>query len=411
MRILRIADVPGDPTGGMSRVMRFTGDVMTQRGHQVDYLWAANLGTSPLPKLRRFLVPMRLPGLVRRQMQQTGGYDVVEIHEPLAAFYCACGRRDARLPPAVVMSHGVESRGRQAMLAYRSARGLPISLKQRYAPLLRTWPADYALRRCAKVICLNTDDEQYLRALGVPSSRIARIPNGVSQMFLDAGRALALAPRPRSGLLFLAGWLERKGILDLVPAAESVLRRHPLLTLTVAGCGAPAEVVVRNFAPELRSQIRVVPRVRTDTELLDLYRTHAIFLLPSYFEGQPLAMLEAAALGLALLTTDLGGMRDFITDGEHGLLIPPGRPDELARCLDSLVRDPAAVRRLGEAARQRVQAFTWERTAAGMLAAYADAAASGPQAGQANRMAPGQAFHPATANWLPDSRDASVRGM
>jgi glycosyltransferase involved in cell wall biosynthesis len=111
-----------------------------------------------------------------------------------------------------------------------------------------------------------------------------------------------------------------------------------------------------------------------DSELIDIYQKHNIFVLPSYFEGQPLAMLEAAALGLAIVTTEVCGMRDFIDHNQNGVLVAPGDSESLAAAIIALSNRPQEVRRLGSAAQINVQRFTWDAVAADMLNAYEAAA-------------------------------------
>jgi glycosyltransferase involved in cell wall biosynthesis len=375
MKILRVADVPNHRLGGMSRVMHFTGDALREAGHEVDYLFHEDLGAGGPRRWRRFALPWRIVRQVRQRQRAGAGYDVVEIHEPYASAYCFARGLGLRLPPAVAFSHGVEARGHRAALAYRRRKGLPVTLRQRVFPLSVVWPANYALRRCDRVVCLNSEDAAFVQqTLGVPASRIVRVRNGVGQDFLEAGEALAARPAPRSGVLFVGTWIERKGSLDLAPALASVLRDFPGLRVTLAGCGMPAGRVLADFPPDVAGRLEVIPHVASDADLLELYRGHAIFVLPSYFEGQPLSLLEAAALGLAPVTTNVCGMLDFVRPGENGLLVPPGDPDALAARLKELVRDPDRARQLGEAARRSCQPMTWANAARDLLAAYRGAA-------------------------------------
>jgi glycosyltransferase involved in cell wall biosynthesis len=81
-------------------------------------------------------------------------------------------------------------------------------------------------------------------------------------------------------------------------------------------------------------------------------------------------MLEAAALKLAVVTTGVCGMRDFIRDGENGLLVPPADPSALAAGLHAAVTNPTLARRLGEGAYRTAAAHTWDRVAEELASAY-----------------------------------------
>ena len=78
------------------------------------------------------------------------------------------------------------------------------------------------------------------------------------------------------------------------------------------------------------------------------------FVLPSFTEGHPKALIEAMACGLACVASDCAGNRSLIEDGVTGLLFDARRPAELAAHLERLARDPALAARLGAAARERV---------------------------------------------------------
>jgi len=163
--------------------------------------------------------------------------------------------------------------------------------------------------------------------------------------------------------------------LDLIPALTGVLNQHPDLPITIAGFGAPADVVAGAFPAPVRERLRLMPVLTNEQSLLDLYRCHAVFLAPSVFEGQLLTMLEAAAAGLAVVATNTCGMRDFIRHGENGLLFETGDPEALARHISQLIEDSSFATRLGLAARQDAQRFTWKRSAGQFLTAAESAVA------------------------------------
>ena len=370
MRILRIADVPDNRTGGMTRAMYGTGDVLVKAGHLVDYVFSDQFQMNGPAGLRRFVVPLKIASLIRQWQHQGRNYDVVEIHEPLAAASCFLRPFLKGFPPIVVFSHGLEERGRRTELDYWQQKGLPISLKKRYSPLSIVLQAVYGTRHSSQVICLNTEDRKHLLQLGVPEERVTQLQNGIEEELLAAGQAAAQEEQNRSGLLFVGSWLVRKGILDLVPAVSQVLRRHPKLRFTVAGSGADVETVTRDFAPEVQGQVTVIPKFSGNATLIDLYKRHSVFVLPSYFEGQPLGMIEAAAFGMAIVTTGICGMADFIQDEQNGLLVRVGEPHELEAKIERLVCDPFLAWQVGTAARVAAQEHTWAKSAQITLHAY-----------------------------------------
>jgi glycosyltransferase involved in cell wall biosynthesis len=95
-----------------------------------------------------------------------------------------------------------------------------------------------------------------------------------------------------------------------------------------------------------------------------------LFVLASLYEGLPLAMMEALALGLPVVATAVGGIPEGVSDGVEGLLVPPGRPDLLAEALAALVRDQPLRERMSQAAWQRADYFDIGRAVRGTEAIY-----------------------------------------
>jgi colanic acid/amylovoran biosynthesis glycosyltransferase len=100
---------------------------------------------------------------------------------------------------------------------------------------------------------------------------------------------------------------------------------------------------------------RLVGSVGQD-EIRAAYDDADVFCLPSFAEGVPVVLMEAMSMELPVVTTRIAGIPELITDDVDGLLVPPGRADELAAALQRLVDDPSLRRRLGARARETVMA-------------------------------------------------------
>ena len=353
----------------MSRVMYLTGDLLIERGHTVDYLFSEEIDAGPYPQLHRFIAPFKVLRAIRDRSRNGQQYDVVEIHEPIAMAY-ALGRRQFGLPPLVVFSHGLEERGLRSLLEYHAKKQLPVSVKQRYSPQFTVWQSKMAIRRAQHSICLNEEDREHLIASGISPKKITLLKNGVDDAFLAAGKSVMADRAENQGILFLGTWLPRKGSLDMTEAISVVLTRHPDAYFTVAGCLVEPSVVLNDFPEEVRSRIRVIQKLKESGEVIAAYKAHSIFLLPSYFEGYPLVMVEAAAMGLAIVTTDICGMRDFINSGEDGFLVPVADPGAIVACLDRLLSEPELKRRFGERIHQKSTETTWDTTTTTIEIAY-----------------------------------------
>jgi glycosyltransferase involved in cell wall biosynthesis len=170
-----------------------------------------------------------------------------------------------------------------------------------------------------------------------------------------------VAPAERSGssqqaeILFVGRLLHGKGLPLLFEAIARLRRRGLDVRVTIAGDGpARDECATAARRVGLDAAVRFLGAVGQD-EIRELYERADVFCLPSLAEGIPVVVMEAMALELPVVTTRIMGIPELVEDGEEGLLVPPGRADPLAEALERLVRSPAERRRLGAAARRKIE--------------------------------------------------------
>lgn len=153
-------------------------------------------------------------------------------------------------------------------------------------------------------------------------------------------------------ILFVGNDFVRKGGAVLLDAFRAIRTAVPEARLQIAGTRPP----VRSA-----QGVEVLGRIRDRAALADLYASASVFVLPSYFDPYPLVLLEAMAFGLPVVTTEQTGTPEMIDGGRTGVLVQPGRADELAEAVLGVLRDPDSAARLGAAARRAVeQRFTWD---------------------------------------------------
>lgn len=374
MKILRVAQVLANRSGGMSRTMFLTGDELQRRGHTVDYWFEGDLAVKGPAELWRFITPFKVRGKLRQAIKAGTNWDIVEIHEPLGAALTLS--RIPNGPRVVAFSYGLEERARLANMDYRRRHGLPVSLKSRFSPLTVVWQAMRTVRHADHILCSNPTDIAHLVAAGVSPDRLTRHFSGVESEFLAAEPP---PPETRSGILFFGTWIDRKGVRDLVPAVVALLRARPGLRFTAAGTTLPEDHVLSAFAPDVRGRVRVIPKVDGSDALIRLYAEHAIFVLPSFFEGHPLVLVEAASQGLPLVGADIGGVRDFIDEGQGGFVVPVAAPDRLQGALETLLDNPGLRAKFGDANRRKAARFTWAAAAENIEQAYRKALSMPPR--------------------------------
>jgi glycosyltransferase involved in cell wall biosynthesis len=164
-----------------------------------------------------------------------------------------------------------------------------------------------------------------------------------------------------------------KGVQELVEAGKILHRRGVEVTIRLVGL---PDHTSRVAVPEARLRQWVeegaIEWLGHRDDIPEIWRDSTIGVLPSWYrEGIPRSLLEAAACGRALVTTDMPGCREIVRDGENGLLVPPRDADALANAIQTLLGDPAMRRRMGRAGRERVEReFTEHHVVAQTLALY-----------------------------------------
>lgn len=200
--------------------------------------------------------------------------------------------------------------------------------------------------------------EAMVRDIGPIGHRVHVIPNGV-----DVDRFESMADResvrdaldlnPASRLMIMVGTFKRqKGHRFLIEAVERLAPDHPELRVALVGDG--------ELRPELEAQIAradlqgTVHLLGNRRDVPSLLAASDFFVLPSLWEGLPMALLEAMAAGLPCIATLVSGSRQVIESGVHGLLVEPGNVDDLYLAMRQMLADSDLATALGLAGRQRI---------------------------------------------------------
>ena len=234
---------------------------------------------------------------------------------------------------------------------------------------LQGWLVGWALRSATVVLVLSESWQSALASL-VPQTRLIALHNPVD----CAAIRPPADPRIRSDatILFLGDFSPRKGVRDLLAAVPAIVAKHPQAHFVITGGDPPAGVAA--LAAGLGDAVTFPGWVRGD-EKLALLQEAALLALPSYAEGVPIAVLEAMAAGLSVVTTPVGGVPDLIADGRNGLLVQPGDVPALAAAINRLLDDPALRQSAGDLNRQQVvDEYDVPRYVERLLAIYDDVA-------------------------------------
>ncbi|MDE0391719.1 MAG: glycosyltransferase family 4 protein [Rhodospirillales bacterium] len=236
-------------------------------------------------------------------------------------------------------------------------------------PLLRRalrWALDGRRSTC---IVQNPDDAVFIAGLGLDERRIVVILGcGV-----DTAR-FAPSPEPKGPvrIAMVARLLWDKGVGEFVEAARIARTQDPNLRFTLIGApdeGNPAAVPLAQLEGWRDDGLIDWQGHRDDIPAV--WRESHIAVLPSYREGLPKALLEAASSGRPIVAADVPGSREIVRGGESGLLVPPRDPAALAAAILRLADDPPLRARLGAGGRRLVERhFSEDRIAAETLALW-----------------------------------------
>lgn len=286
-----------------------------------------------LRRLADVSVLSRLIGLLRREQ-----IDLIHVHLPLSGVLARLARRPGRVRWVVYTEHGVPSH---------------------YRVISRTLNAA-TYRMNDAVIAVSAEVASRIRHYvrnGRP--RLVTIPNAIDPAIfndqrIDRSRICREFSLPIDArLVVTVGNLRgAKGHRHLLAAARRLIAEEPRTRVLIVGLG-PLEIPLKEEARRLGLNGRVVfTGFRADAT--SLIAAADVYVLPSLFEGLPISLLEAMALGRPVIATRVGGVPEVVASGETGILVPPGDADRLASEILSLLRDPTRSRRLGESARAAV---------------------------------------------------------
>lgn len=221
-------------------------------------------------------------------------------------------------------------------------------------------------------IVQNTEDGEVLKQAGVAADHIRLIPGaGVD---INVFRPVT-NPNQLPCVMLAARMLWAKGVGEFVAAARLLAMRGVEARFLLVGESDPANPTAIPEAKlrEWHGQFGVEWLGRRE-DMPSVWQTAHIACLPSYYrEGLPKCLLEAAACGLPIVTTNSSGCREVIVDGEEGLLVPPKNVEALANSIERLIRQPELRKQMGGKARERaIRIFSEEQVIAATLAIYTE---------------------------------------
>jgi glycosyltransferase involved in cell wall biosynthesis len=206
------------------------------------------------------------------------------------------------------------------------------------------------------LLVLSEKAEETFQLAGFPKTKLFRMSRGVNIERFYPGK------KPDEfRALFVGALIKRKGVHLLLEAWKAL--NLPRAELWLAGYPHP------EIEPHLRDLPGSVKILGFNQRVEELYRQSSVFVFPSECEGSAKATYEAAASGLAQITTRESG--DVVVDGLNGIIIPPNNSDALCEALLTLYKNRDIAERMGNAGTVRiVEHFTWDHFRRRILEAY-----------------------------------------
>jgi glycosyltransferase involved in cell wall biosynthesis len=208
-----------------------------------------------------------------------------------------------------------------------------------------------ALRAVDKIFFQNSDDARFFRDHGLlPKHLPVVIVNG-SGVDLEWYRPAPFPAGPTRFLL-IARLLSSKGIREYCRAAAMIRMSNPEAEFhLVGGFDSNPDVLGPEEISRWNGEGAIVWHGKVSDVRPFIENCH-VFVLPSYREGTPRSVLEAMAMGRAIVTTDAPGCRETVIEGQNGYLVPPRSVEPLARAMERFLDEPQLIERMGRLSRE-----------------------------------------------------------
>lgn len=352
MKILQVSPFLGQQYGGTERYCYNLSRHLAAKGHDVAIYTTKLRNSDPsMAKengvtIYRFFAPKVVwninPVALMIHKLLRCDFDVVHVHSHLyfSSIQAAISRRIRRKPPMIIHLHG--------------GVGPPPTLKLGTIKLLAKTLFDktiarFTLNSADIILSISQHDLDYaVKVFNIDRSKIIIVPNGVDTQLFHPRKYLKF----KTERLIYVGDLELwKGLSYLIGAVRKLTNDNHRVSLTIVGDGDNRKKLERLAQGLPITFLGQQPHGRIPR----LLRDSSIFVMPSLWEGIPTVALEAMASAIPVIATDVGGIREIVSDGETGLLVPAKNPEALAQAVKRISENPSLRDNLKKNALKRTQ--------------------------------------------------------
>lgn len=301
-----------------------------------------------------------------KELNKQNGFDIIHSNLPLVPSF-AIPKDTAKVIVCAVHSTW---KGEALITKQDNPKELNPNEKSmlRFNFMLRSYEKKLMERSDALIAVSKYTVNELTKLYGINKNKIHVIYNGVDvERFKPRAKRIEL--RSEFGLdpnkkvvLFVGRLYHRKGLETLLKAVPPVLKEFTNVKFVISGTGfKQKKESLRNLAKELdvEDHVRFLGYV-PDDKLPFLYSASDIFVLPAIYENFPFAILEAQATGLPVISTNVGGIPEFLVDNENGFVIEPRNPTQLTQKVLTLLQDSKLAKKMGDCGRKLIEEqFDW----------------------------------------------------
>jgi len=284
--------------------------------------------------------------------------DIVHVHTPL--------------PPVIKTSLPIITTIHTPMLAdnrYIQVSSI-FSLFSKISARFISYPLELKLIKTSDMITTVSESiAQEMKEYRLDPGNLTVMFNGVDEKFFYPKQKKS---EDTDKYILYVGRIDReKGLFDLVECGRYVCNEMNNVSFVLAGNGRDLSNLKQKIKKAgLQKKFKFLGQVDKN-QLVKLYQNASIFVLPSYHEGLPGVVLEAMSCGLPVITTDVRGNRDLISNGKNGIVVSPRAPKKLAAAIVCLLNDDDMQLNLGKNARKTIEEnYTWDNISSKFLRHY-----------------------------------------
>ncbi|MFW0778082.1 MAG: glycosyltransferase family 4 protein [Rickettsiales bacterium] len=207
----------------------------------------------------------------------------------------------------------------------------------------------------AKIIFQNPDDQDFFIRKHLVKSEQAMLIRGAG-VNLETFSPSLTPPSPPIRVTLVARYIADKGIREFITAARLLKQKRDDICFTLVGspdAGNPTSLSSGEIDKAVAEGI--IENLGQRDDIASIYHNTHIACLPSYREGLPKSLMEAAACGLPIVTTNVAGCREVVEHNKNGLLVPARDVDALSTAIETLANDEEIRLRMGKYSRQKAE--------------------------------------------------------